>query len=104
MSEKLSPRQRVVLGYENSIVNTRRESLARTFVPSPEMERLIKLQAERPGVYASLSLSTRLGLGHYLSAKEAHAAHAAALKAQEDALKAEEGRDGSGEARDEPAN
>lgn len=50
----------------------RDERLAASFKEDPEMEALIRLRKSRPAEFAKLKPQEKMGVGFYLSAREAY--------------------------------
>jgi hypothetical protein len=59
-------------GYIDQPNDRTRRKLAATFTPDPKMDRLVEMQRTDPATFQTLSISTRLSVGHYLEAKQAY--------------------------------
>ena len=59
-------------GYTDQPSARIRRKLAATFKQDEKMDRLVEMQRTDPATFNSLSITTRLSVGHYLEAKQAY--------------------------------
>jgi hypothetical protein len=69
----IRPEKRLAAAFTDSDRQTRkRRDLAKTFKADERLERALALKKTDPAAYEKLSATTRMSLGLYLQAKEAH--------------------------------